>query len=91
MGDVAPKVLSDNDVPGRTVASVEFFLDLCSDIFFDGVFVEGSGGDVDALLLHVLYHVDVFDDGFWADAAVLPWGGVGGCGLCVSHDCVGEE
>lgn len=96
MGDVAPEVLSDDDVPGGTVAFVELFLDLGGDVFLDAVFLEGCGCDVDALLLHLLRHVNVFDDGFGAaDAAVLPGGrtgvGGGGCGCGVSHDCEGEK
>jgi len=54
MGDVAPKVLSDDDVPGGAVAFVKLFLDLGGDVFLDGVFFEGRGCDVDALLLHLL-------------------------------------
>lgn len=91
MSNVAPKVLSDDDVPGGTVAFIELFLDLGGDVFLDGVFFEGCRCDIDALLLHLFCHVDVFDDGLWAaDAAVLPGGragvGGGGCGCGVSHD-----
>lgn len=96
MGDVAPKVLSNDDVPGGAMAFVELLLDLGSDVFLDAVFFEGCRCDIDALLLHLIHHVDVFDDGFWAaDAAVLPGGragvGGGGCGCCVSHDCGRER
>lgn len=91
MGNVATKVLPDDDMPGGAVSFVELFLDLGGDVFLDGVFFEGCRCDVDGLLLHLLCHVDVFDDGFWtADGAVLPGGraGVGGrgCGCGVSHD-----
>lgn len=92
MGDVAPKVLSDDDMPGRAVSFVKLFLDLGCDVFLDGVFFEGCRCDIDGLLLHVLYHVDVFDDGLWAraDGAVLPGGRAGvsgrGCGCSVSHE-----
>ena len=79
VGDVAAKVLSDDDVPGWAVSTVELLLDLGSDVLFDVVLFECCGGDVYALLLHLLAHVDVFDDGFWAVGAVLyDGGGVGG-------------
>lgn len=93
MSDVAPKVLSDDDVPGRAMAFVKLLLDLGGDVFLDGVFFEGCRCDVDALLLHLIRHVDVFDGCLWS-AAVLPGeSGVdgGGCGCGVSHDCVGEK
>ena len=71
MRDIAAKVLTDDDVPGRTVSSVKLFLDLGSDILLDVVFFEGGGRDVHALLLEVLTHVDRFDDGFGASHTVV--------------------
>ena len=81
MGHVAAKVLSDDDVPGWAVTTVKLLFDLCSDVLLDVVLFEGCGGDVYALLLHLLAHVDVFDDSFWTVYAVLCDGaGVGGGG-----------
>lgn len=42
MGDIATKVLSDDDVPCRAVTLVEFLLDLSSNILLDIVFLESS-------------------------------------------------
>lgn len=39
MGDIAAKVLSDNDVPCRTMFSVEFLLDLSGNVLLDVVFL----------------------------------------------------
>lgn len=76
MGNIAPKVLSDNDVPSWTMSSVELLLDLGSDVLLDVVFLEGGGRDIDALLLHLLAHVNIFDDCFGCRA----WeSGVPGC------------
>ena len=69
VGDIAPKVPADDDVPGGTVALVKLLLDLCGDVLLYVVLFEGARGDVDALLLHLLAHVDVFDDRLGADAA----------------------
>ena len=82
MSNVAPKVLSNDDMPGGSMSSVKLLLDLCSNILLDVVFLEGSGRDVDALLLHVLAHVDVFDDGFGGGACEGGCSGslCGGCG-----------
>ena len=98
MGNIAPKVLPDDDMPGSAVAFVKLFFDLCGDVLLDGVLVDGGRCDVDAFLLHLLYHVDIFDDGFWAtDAAVLSGaragvGGLcGGCGVNHREGCGADE
>lgn len=54
MGNVTSEILANNDVPCRAISSVELLLDLGSNVFFDVVFFECSGGDVDGLLLHLL-------------------------------------
>lgn len=66
VGYEASKVLPHNDVPRRAMPSVELLLDLCSDIFLNGVFLESCCGDLHALLLHLFYHINVFDDGLGA-------------------------
>ena len=71
MCNIRAKVLSDDDVPGGPVASVELLLDLGGDVFLDVVLLKGGGGDVDGFLLHLLAHVDVLDDGFGAGAVCL--------------------
>lgn len=62
MGNVAPKVFADDDVPGRTMEPVKLLLDLRRDVLLDVELFESSRGDVHALLLHLFGHVDVFDD-----------------------------
>lgn len=81
VGNVAPKVLADDDVPGSTVTLVELFLDLRRDVLLDVVLFESSRGDVHALLLHVLGHVDVFDDRLGSAHASGP--------SCTAYACVG--
>jgi hypothetical protein len=84
VGDVAPKVFADDDVPGGTVAPVKLFLNLRGDVLLDVVFFEGGRSDVDALLLHVLVHVDVLDGRLGAGAtSCTADAGVGGSGGCV--------
>lgn len=63
MGHVAAKVLANDDMPCRVEASVELLLDLRSDVLLDVVLLERGTRDVDGLLLHLLAHVDVLDDG----------------------------
>lgn len=82
MGNVAPEVSANDDVPGRTVALVKLLLDLRRDVFLDVVLFESSRGDVHALLLHLLAHVDVLDDRFGSPAAS---GTIG----CTAYTCVG--
>lgn len=81
MCHIAPKVLAHNDMPGRAMASVKFLLDLCGNVLLDVVFLESSGRDVDAFLLHVLTHIDILDDGLGPYGAIVFFGagtGVGG-------------
>ena len=81
MSDITAKVFANDDMPGRTMLSVKLLLDLCSDVLLDGVFFESSGSDVDALLLQLLAHVYVFDDGLWGGGCTcFSWGRAGVCG-----------
>ena len=81
MGNVAPKVLSNDDMPSRPVSSVKLLLDLCSNILLDVVLFKGGGSDIDGLLLHLLAHVHVLYDCLWP--AILAIGRVVAlaCGL----------
>ena len=62
MGNVAPKVLSNDDMPGGSMSSVKLLLDLCSNILLDVVLFKSGRGDIDGLLLHLLAHVHILDD-----------------------------
>ncbi len=64
------------------MASVKLLLDLRSNVLLDVVLLEGGGRNVDALLLHLLGHVDVFDDGLGCDAGEICVSrrGLGVCG-----------
>lgn len=90
MGYVAPKVFAHNDVPSSTVPFVELLFDLCSDVLLDVVFLECRCGDLHTLLLHILCHINVFDDGLWARGTAVLSGrraSFSGCGRwgCVGH------
>ena len=88
MGNVAPEVSANDDVPGRAVAPVKLLLDLRCDVLFDVVLLESSRGDIHALLLHLLAHVDVLDDCFQigspAASGRTAYACVGGSGRCVN-------
>jgi hypothetical protein len=88
VGNVAPEVSANDDVPGRTVALVKLLLDLRRDVLLDVVFLESSRGDVHALLLHLLAHVGVLDDHFGSRAAsgtcCTAYACIGGSGRCVN-------
>ena len=64
VGHIGAEVTADNAMPGGVVLLVEFFLDEGSDIFLDVVALKSLGRDVNGILLHVLSHVSVFNDGF---------------------------
>lgn len=81
MGNVAPEVSANDDVPGRAVALVKLLLDLRRDVLLDVVLLESRRGNIHALLLHLLAHVDVLDDRFGSPAAR----GIG----CTAYTCVG--
>lgn len=81
MSDIAAKVLANDDMPGRTVSSVKLFLDLSGNVFLDVVFLESGRCDVNALLLHLLAHVDIFNDCFWGSAGK---GGISGSSASIS-------
>ena len=88
MGNVAPEVFANDDVPGRAVAPVKLLLDLRCDILFDVVLLESGRGDIHALLLHLIAHVDVLDGrfqiGYRAASGCTAYACVGGSGRCVS-------
>ena len=73
MGDIASKVLSNDNMPSWTVFPVELLFDISSNVLLDVILFEGDGCDVDRLLLQLLTHVDIFNDSFsrGADKVVL--------------------
>lgn len=81
MGNIASKVLPHNNMPSGRESSIKLLLDLRSDVFLDVVLVERGGRDVDGVLLHLLGHVDVLDDGLWGAIFVVrdDFAGRGGC------------
>src|SRR6266576_3459260 len=80
MRDIASKILSYDNMLCWPVSTVELLLDLCRNVLFDVEFLECSGCDVYALLLHFLAHVHIFNYGFWDGRVVLlrAQAGVGG-------------
>ena len=49
-------------MPGWVVLFVEFLLDESCDVLLDVELLEGLGGDVDSVLLHIFGHICVLDD-----------------------------
>lgn len=64
MGNVASEVSSDDTVPGWVILLIEFLLDVCGNVLFDVELLQGLVCTVDGILLHLLVHVGVFNDGF---------------------------
>lgn len=65
MRNITPEVLPHNDVPRRTVLSVKLFLDIGRNVLLHREFLESGCRNFDRILLHLLGHVHIFDDGFW--------------------------
>ena len=63
VGHVAAEVTADNAVPGWVVLFVEFLLYEGGNILLDVVFLEGLGCAVNSILLHLLGHVSILDNG----------------------------
>lgn len=60
---VAAEVAADNAVPCWVVLFVEFFLDVRSNVFLNVVLLERLRRTVNGVLLHVLRHIGILDDG----------------------------
>merc|ERR1712107_644491 len=57
VGHVGTEVTAHNAVPRGVVLLVELLLDECGNILLNIELLEGLGGNVDSVLLHVLGHV----------------------------------
>ena len=78
MGDIASKILANNDMPSRPMPSIKLLLDLRCDVLLNVEFFECGRRDVDTLLLHLVTHVHILYDGFWATVAIaIPRHGTG--------------
>ena len=64
VGHVRAEVTADDAVPGGVVLFVELLLDESGDVLLNVEALEGLRADVDGILLHVLGHIGVLDDGF---------------------------
>jgi len=64
MGHVGAEVASHDAMPGGVVLLVELLLDKGGDVLLDVEALKGLGRDVDSVLLHILGHVSILDDGF---------------------------
>ena len=63
MGDVGTKLTAQNAMPGWVVLFVKLLLNVGSDILLNVVFLKCLSGTVHGVLLHLLGHVRVLDDG----------------------------
>ena len=64
VGHVRAEVSAHDGMPGWVILSIKLLLDKGRDIFFNVVFLQGHVSAVDGVLLHILCHVSVLDDGF---------------------------
>eukprot|EP00090_Calanus_glacialis_P024550 TRINITY_DN3817_c1_g1_i1.p2 TRINITY_DN3817_c1_g1~~TRINITY_DN3817_c1_g1_i1.p2 ORF type:complete len:105 (+),score=2.31 TRINITY_DN3817_c1_g1_i1:335-649(+) len=64
MGDVGPEIPTHDAMPGGVVLFVELFLNVGSNVLLNVVFFKCLSGTVHGVLLHLLGHVRVLDDGF---------------------------
>jgi len=64
VSDVAAEVTSDDAMPRRVVLFVELLLDVSGDVLLDVVLLQRLRRAIDGVLLHVLGHVRILDDGF---------------------------
>ena len=59
---IRAEVTANDAMPGRVVLLVEFLLDEGGDVLLNVELLEGLGGNVDSVLLHVLGHVCVLNN-----------------------------
>ena len=64
VGDVGSEVTADDTMPGGVVLLVELLLDVGSDVLLNVEFFKSHVGAVNGVLLHLLVHVGMLDDGF---------------------------
>jgi len=57
MSNKASKVPSNDAMPCRSLAFIKSFLDMLSDILFDGKFLHGLLGEINYFLLHLFRHI----------------------------------
>ena len=63
MGNVRAKVSANDAVPGGVVLLVKLSLDESGNVLFNVVLFHGLSGNFDGILLHLLTHVRILDDG----------------------------
>lgn len=68
------KVSANNAVPGGRVLLVEFLFDVCGDILFNVELLQCLTSYGDSILLHLLGHVGIFNDGFTVGHCFVVWG-----------------
>jgi len=60
---VRAEIAADNAVPGWDVLLVELLLNVSSNILLNVVLLERLSGDIDGILLHLLRHIGILDNG----------------------------
>ena len=63
VGNIGSEIAAYDAMPGGVVLLVEFLLDESGNILLDVVAFESLSGDVDGILLHVLGHVSILNNG----------------------------
>merc|ERR1711894_329140 len=61
MSDIGTKVPANNAVPCGVVLFVKLLLDVSCNVLLNVVLLQGLGGAVDSVLLHLLGHVRILD------------------------------
>jgi hypothetical protein len=61
---VAAKVATDDAMPGWVVLLVKLLLDVRRDVLLDVILLKCLCRTVNCVLLHVLRHIGILDDGF---------------------------
>lgn len=64
VGHVGAEVTAHNTMPSWVILLVEFLLDVRSNVLLDVELLKGNISTVDSILLHLLVHVGMLDDGF---------------------------
>lgn len=63
VSDIGSEVSTNNTMPGGVVFLVKLFLDVGGDILLDVELLQGNISAINGILLHLLVHIGMLDDG----------------------------